>query len=152
MNAAAPLSPVASLRIADWPEAQSLVMPLRLEVFVDEQGVPPDIEQDEYDPVSRHAIAADAGGAVIGTGRLLPDGHVGRMAVAAHARGRGVGAAVLAALLAEAARRGSSRAVLHSQVSAEGFYARYGFQRSGGVFMEAGIAHIIMERPLDPPA
>lgn len=152
MNPAPAPGPVAALRIADWPEAQPLVMPLRLEVFVGEQGVPPDIEQDEYDPVSRHAIAADAGGAVIGTGRLLPDGHVGRMAVAAHARGRGVGAAVLAALLAEAARRGSSRAVLHSQVSAEGFYARYGFRRSGGVFMEAGIAHIIMERQLDPPA
>ena len=144
--------PVARLRIADWPEAQAQVMPLRLRVFVDEQGVPADIEQDEYDAVSRHAIAVDAGGAVIGTGRLLPDGHVGRMAVAAHARGRGVGARVLAALLAEAAPRGLRRAVLHSQVAAEGFYARYGFRRSGGVFMEAGIAHIIMERPLDPPA
>jgi predicted GNAT family N-acyltransferase len=152
VNAAAPVSPVASLRIADWPEAQALVMPLRLRVFVDEQGVPADIEQDDFDPVCRHAIAADASGAVIGTGRLLPDGHLGRMAVAARARGRGVGAQVLAALLAEAARRGLRRAVLHSQVSAEGFYARYGFRRSGGVFMEAGIAHIIMERPLDPIA
>lgn len=152
MNASAPLDPVARLRITDWPEAQPLVMPLRLAVFVDEQGVPPEIEQDEYDPVSRHAIAVDASGAVIGTGRLLPDGHVGRMAVAAHARGRGVGAQVLAALLAEAAQRGFSRAVLHAQVAAEGFYARYGFRRSGGVFMEAGIGHIIMERPLDPPA
>jgi predicted GNAT family N-acyltransferase len=144
--------PVAGLRLAEWPEAEPLVMPLRLRVFVDEQGVPADIERDEFDPVSLHAIATDAAGAVIGTGRLLPDGHIGRMAVAAPLRGRGVGAQVLAVLLVAAARRGHARAILHSQVSAEGFYARYGFRRSGGVFMEAGIAHIVMERPLDPPA
>jgi predicted GNAT family N-acyltransferase len=144
--------PVARLRLAAWPEARARVLPLRLQVFVDEQGVPPDIEEDADDPLSLHAIAEDASGAVIGTGRLLPDGHVGRMAVAARLRGRGVGARILAELLAEAVRRGQRRAILHAQVAAEGFYARYGFARTGDVFMEAGIAHTIMERALDPPA
>jgi predicted GNAT family N-acyltransferase len=126
-------------------------MPLRLRVFVDEQRVPVEIEQDEYDAVSLHAIATDAAGAVIGTGRLLPDGHVGRMAVAAGYRGRGVGTRVLQALLAEAARRGHRRAVLHAQLSAVDFYARHGFERAGGVFTEAGIAHTVMARTLQPP-
>jgi len=143
--------PVASLRLAQWPEAEPLVMPLRVRVFVDEQGVPAEIEQDELDPVSLHAIATDASGAVIGTGRLLPDGHVGRMAVDARCRGRGVGARVLLALLDEAARRGHRKAILHAQLSAEGFYARYGFHRTGDVFLEAGIAHTVMERELSPP-
>ena len=47
------------------------------------QDMPEDIERDEFDAVSRHAIARDAAGAVVATGRLLPDGHIGRMAVAA---------------------------------------------------------------------
>jgi predicted GNAT family N-acyltransferase len=145
-------NPIARLRLVDWPEAQALVMPLRLAVFVEEQGVPPEIEQDEFDAVSLHAVAEDATGAVIGTGRLLPDGHVGRFAVAARLRGRGVGERILQALLAEAARRGRRLAILHAQVTAEGFYARYGFQRTGDVFMEAGIAHTVMQRALDPPA
>lgn len=145
-------NPVARLRLIDWPEARALVMPLRLAVFVVEQGVPPEIEQDEFDAVSLHAVAEDASGAVIGTGRLLPDGHVGRFAVTAPLRGRGVGERILHALLAAAARRGQRLVVLHAQVAAEGFYARYGFQRTGDVFMEAGIAHTIMQRVLDPPA
>ena len=143
--------PLAALWLAPWSEAASRVMPLRLRVFVVEQGVPADIEQDESDPVSLHAIATDAAGVVIGTGRLLPDGHVGRFAVDAALRGRGIGARILEALLAEAARRGHRRAELHAQLAAEGFYARYGFERTGGVFMEAGIAHTTMARPLQPP-
>jgi predicted GNAT family N-acyltransferase len=143
--------PVARLRLAEWATAAPLVMPLRLRVFVDEQGVPPEIEQDEFDPVSVHAIATDAAGEVIGTARLLPDGHVGRFAVTALQRGRGVGERLLQALLDEAARRGHRRVVLHAQLTAEAFYARYGFERTGDVFMEAGIAHATMARTLEPP-
>ena len=143
--------PVARLRLADWTAAAPLVMPLRLRVFVDEQGVPPEMEQDEFDAVSVHAIATDAAGEVIGTARLLPDGHVGRFAVAAPQRGSGVGERLLRALLDAAARRGHRRVVLHAQLTAEAFYAHYGFERTGDVFMEAGIAHATMARTLEPP-
>lgn len=143
--------PVARLRLLDWREAESLAGPLRLRVFCEEQGVPRDIEIDAQDPRSLHVVAEDAAGAVIGTARLLPDGHVGRFAVAAACRGRGVGERLLQALLAEAARRGHRRTVLHAQVAAEGFYARYGFERTGDVFMEAGIAHTTMARALVQP-
>jgi hypothetical protein len=149
MNAAAPFSPVASLRIADWAEARSLVMPLRLEVFVDEQGVPPDIEQDEYDPVSRHAIAADAGGAVIGTGRLLPAVTSGRMGGRrARARIAASAAAPRGVRLPRLRRRGCSRAVLHRRHRRSSTRATV---RSGGVFMEAHHPHH-HGAPLDPPA
>ncbi len=122
------------------------VMPVRTEVFVVEQGVPAEIERDAFDAVCRHAIARDAGGRVIATGRLLPDGHIGRMAVRRAARGAGVGGAVLQALIAEAARRGLREVALNAQTHALAFYLRHGFEAVGEVFMEAGIPHRAMRR------
>ena len=140
--------PEVSIRIANWNEAQALVMPLRTEVFVMEQGVPPELELDEFDALSQHAIAADDANTVLATGRLLPDGHIGRMAVARSARRHGLGTAVLKALMSEAQRRGFARTVLHAQLSAQGFYTRNGFTAFGPVFMDAGIEHVAMEKAL----
>ncbi|WP_068636562.1 GNAT family N-acetyltransferase [Thauera butanivorans] len=134
--------------IVDWPAAQARVVPLRMRVFVVEQGVPAEIELDEFDPQSRHAIATDAGGGVVATGRLLPDGHIGRMAVDAAWRGCGVGGAVLEALVAEAGAGGMAQALLNAQVQALDFYRRHGFEEYGEVFIEAGIPHRAMRRTL----
>ena len=132
--------------VRGWDEAEACVMPVRTEVFVVEQGVPAEIERDALDAVCRHAIARDAGGRVIATGRLLPDGHIGRMAVLRTARGAGVGGAVLQALIAEAARRGLPEVALNAQTHALAFYRRHGFEAVGEVFMEAGIPHRAMRR------
>jgi predicted GNAT family N-acyltransferase len=137
-----------SIRILVWSAAQALVMPLRTAVFVIEQGVPPELELDEYDAVSQHAIAADHAKTVVATGRLLPDGHIGRMAVAHSERGHGLGTAVLMALMGEARRKGFERTVLHAQLSARGFYTRNGFTAFGPVFMDAGIEHVAMVKRL----
>lgn len=134
--------------IVDWPSAQARVMPLRMRVFVVEQGVPAEIELDEFDPQSRHAVATGADGSVIATGRLLPDGHIGRMAVDAAWRGRGVGGGVLEALVAEAGARGMAEVLLNAQVQALDFYRRHGFEEYGEIFMEAGIPHRAMRRSL----
>jgi len=139
-----------NVRLADWAEAESRVMPLRLEVFVVEQGVPIEMERDEDDPVSRHAWIEADDGEVIATGRLLPDGHIGRMAVRADRRGEGVGSRVLLALIAEAAARGSAHVVLNAQTTATPFYAKHGFSAEGPVFMEAGLPHQVMRRRLRP--
>jgi len=130
--------------LLDWQAACPLALPLREAVFVQEQGVPADMERDEFDPVSVHAVAEDAAGAVVGTGRLLPDGHIGRMAVRADCRGQGVGAAVLVALMSEALRRGHAKVVLNAQVQAAGFYKRFGFEPEGDEFDEAGLPHQAM--------
>jgi predicted GNAT family N-acyltransferase len=135
-----------TIRIVDWGEAQALVMPLRTAVFVIEQGVPPELELDENDAVSQHAIATDAANTVLATGRLLPDGHIGRMAVAQSERRHGLGTAVLKALMSEAQRRGFRSVVLHAQIAAQGFYARNGFAAFGPMFMDAGIEHVAMEK------
>lgn len=136
------------VEVADWTRARALVLPVRTAVFVVEQGVPESIERDTMDAVSRHAIARDVSGSVVATGRLLPDGHIGRMAVLAALRGAGVGAAVLQALMAEAVRQGLTEVVLNAQVHALDFYRRLGFVERGEVFLEAGIEHRTMRRSL----
>jgi predicted GNAT family N-acyltransferase len=128
---------------ADWPQ----VAALRTRVFVEEQGVPPEIEQDAHDATAVHALAEDDGGRVVATGRLLVrDGRavVGRMAVDAPARGRGHGAAVLAELHRQARALGLTEVELHAQLSARGFYERAGYTAVGDVYEEAGIAHVTM--------
>lgn len=136
------------LQVLDWSEAAALAAPLRERVFVVEQGVPPELELDEFDAVSLHAVALAADGSAVATGRLLPDGHIGRMAVDAAWRGRGVGGAVLERLVEEARRRGFAEVVLNAQVVAMPFYAGHGFAGFGEPFMEAGIPHRAMRRVL----
>jgi predicted GNAT family N-acyltransferase len=137
-----------SIRILAWPEAQPLARPVRLKVFVEEQRVPVELEWDEWDEPSDHAIAFDAQGNAIGTARLLPDGRIGRMAVLKTWRGQGVGAALLEAMLEQARQRGMMRVSLHAQTQAAGFYQRFGFVECGETFMEADIPHVTMQRML----
>lgn len=80
----------------------------------------------------------------MGTGRLLPDGHIGRMAVLREWRGKGVGALLLRALVELARSRGHTSVRLNAQTQALGFYRRYGFEAVGAQFMEAGIPHLAM--------
>ena len=98
----------------DWNDLREDAQRLRVEVFVIEQGVPIELEWDEGDEVSIHAVAYDESGQVVATGRLLPDGHIGRMAVRQSARGTGIGSQVLKTLLAEAVREGHAELVLHA--------------------------------------
>lgn len=129
------------------PEDMPAAFALRHEVFVVGQGVPADLELDELDQVCVHAVAL-RDGEVVGTGRLLPDGTIGRMAVSEAARGHGVGAGVLAQLERCAAERGHRRVQLHAQLHAAGFYDKAGYEREGGVYLEAGIEHVTMSKEL----
>jgi predicted GNAT family N-acyltransferase len=135
------------IRLLDWPAAQAQAQRIRFTVFVDEQRVPPELEMDEHDATSVHALAF-ADGKAIGTGRLLPDGHIGRMAVLKEWRGRGVGLALLRALVDAARERGDRDVVLNSQVHALGFYGAEGFKAEGAVYEEAGIPHQVMRLKL----
>jgi predicted GNAT family N-acyltransferase len=142
-------APVGARRAtaADWPR----VAALRTRVFVEEQGVPAEIEQDAHDATAVHALAEDDEGRVVATGRLLiRDGRavIGRMAVDAAARRHGYGAAVLAELHRQAVALGLTEAELHAQLPARGFYERAGYTAVGDVYEEAGIAHVTMRRRL----
>lgn len=122
---------------------------VREAVFVQEQGVPLALEWDELDPLCHHVIARDGDGQAIGTGRLTPKHTIGRMAVLPDWRGRGVGDAMLQALLGQAGNLGWREVSLHAQVSAIEFYARHGFLPFGERFEEAGIDHQSMRILLD---
>lgn len=132
------------IRVLDWNQVQAQARRVRDAVFIVEQGVPQELEWDEWDALSDHAVALDAHSNPLGTARLLPDGHLGRMAVLAPYRGKGVGRAMAQALLIKAQERGMRRVVLHAQTHAAGFYRKLGFDAFGGEFQEAGIAHIAM--------
>ncbi len=137
------------IRFGDWGAMSAVSKAIRFEVFVAEQGVPADIELDQMDAVCLHAVAYDAAGTPVGTGRLLPDGHIGRMAVRKIARGSGVGSALLLALMEQARQRGDQLVALSSQAHAAPFYQRHGFAIEGEEFFEAGIAHINMQHSFD---
>jgi len=130
-----------------WEKARAQAAPIRLVVFVEEQGVPAELEMDEMDAKCIHALAFDDSRAV-GTGRLLPDGHIGRLAVLKEFRGKGAGGALLAKLLEAAKSRGDREVVLSAQVHAVPFYQAYGFELFGEVYEEAGIPHRDMRRDL----
>src|SRR5712672_3579371 len=144
------MSATFTIRILAWDEALPLARPVREEVFVAEQKVPLELEWDEWDERSEHAVARDLKGRAIGTARLLPDGRIGRMAVLGEWRRRGVGAALMEAMLDLARRRGMPLALLHAQTRAAGFYRRFGFSERGGEFLEAGIPHVEMTLELSP--
>lgn len=135
-----------SVRAADWAHDEAKLRAVRHAVFVVEQNIAPELEWDAFDVPSMHAIAEDAAGGGVGCGRLLPDGHIGRMAVLGDWRRHGVGAALLVLLIDRARERGDRHLRLHAQTQAMPFYARHGFAPVGDAFIEAGIEHRTMER------
>ena len=136
-----------AVQLLRWDIARVHAAPIRFAVFVEEQGVPPEIELDEMDAACIHAVAF-TGEQAIATARLLPDGHIGRMAVLKNWRGRGIGRRVLDALTAEARRLGHRELALSAQVHAVPFYRAHGFVEQGEEFLEAGIRHQAMRKSL----
>jgi predicted GNAT family N-acyltransferase len=140
--------------VASWQELGEAAQAIRHAVFVEEQRIPADLERDPADAGCLHALAVDAAGQALGTGRLLPlaDGvmKLGRLAVLASQRGRGVGQALLHALLEVARAQGAREVMLHTQQSAASFYLAVGFEVRGQEFTEAGIPHVEMALLLAP--
>ena len=130
--------------IQAWQEASKEAYAIRQKVFIEEQGVPQEMEIDELDPIAWHALAF-RGNQCIGTGRLTEvaqnTGQIGRMAVLASFRGNGVGKAILMHLIDLAVSQKMSSISLHSQVSAIPFYEKFGFKAEGAIYEEAGIPH-----------
>jgi YbgC/YbaW family acyl-CoA thioester hydrolase len=137
--------PMVSVATGTWAALADKAHPLRRAVFVEEQGIAPEIEADNRDADALHAVATNRFGMPVGTGRAVLDGQggarIGRMAVLASVRGAGVGAAVLSALVEGCRQRGSGDILLHAQSDAVRFYSQHGFMCRGEPFEEAGIEH-----------
>lgn len=144
--------PMVTVKTGSWSELGEHAGAIRTAVFVEEQGIPLEMEWDEADKTAMHAVAYNGLGQPIGTGRLLQHtpgcAKIGRMAVNRVLRGASLGRELLNALVAQAEQRGDSEVLLHAQRSAEGFYARLGFAPRGEPFDEVEIPHIEMVRGL----
>jgi len=124
---------------------------VRKKVFVEEQGVPEDMELDGLDSQALHMVVKDEE-RVIGTARVmfLPDrqAKIERMAILKPVRRKGIGRGIISFLNKELKNKQVKQVILHSQYSAVGFYKSCGFEESGLPFFEAGIKHIKMQRSL----
>lgn len=129
---------------ASWDADLTDLRGVREQVFLIEQQIPPDQEWDALDAKSRHVLARDRAGNAIGTGRLTPERMIGRMAVLADWRGKGVGAAIVRVLLEQARALHYSTIELHAQDHAIAFYSALGFEAYGEEFDECGITHRMM--------
>ena len=134
---------------ADWSRDEPAIRRIRHSVFVEEQGIPENLEWDGRDAACRHVLALTAKAEVVATGRLLADGRIGRMAVLRAWRGHGVGSVLLERLQRYALDSGLQRVYVHAQVEIAGFYIRAGFQIVGEPFVAADIAHVEMTKMLD---
>jgi len=136
--------PRLTVKPARWSTDAATLCAIRLRVFVEEQGVPLELEWDGEDERCEHALAHATDGTPVGTGRLLPEGRIGRLAVLPEWRGQGAGSALLVYFLDLARRKGFASVTLHAQTRATAFYARHGFAAHGMEFMDAGIPHVAM--------
>lgn len=141
---------LVTVRGAGWQRDERALSEVRRRVFIDEQAVPEDLEWDGEDETAQHWLAFH-GDKPIGTARMRAGGHIGRMAVLADYRQRGVGSRLLRAAIDAARAQGLPDVHLHAQVQAMDFYARHGFVAEGAPFMDAGIPHRAMRLRFSAP-
>ncbi len=133
-----------------WHDGEPLLRAIREAVFIREQNVPEELEWDGLDDGSRHALALSLNGDAIGCGRILPNGHISRMAVLPLWRKMKVGTAIMESLLDEARSRGYKQVDVDAQTFAMPFYHKFGFVEHGKEFMDAGMPHKKMKLKLLP--
>ena len=140
------MNPRFNLIHTSWQDSKAELGTVRRVVFVEEQQVPESLEWDGLDASCYHVLVTNAEHLPVATGRMKPDGQIGRMAVLQGYRGQGIGSAVLAALLEVARQQRYAAVFLHAQLSAIAFYERHGFVVNSEQFMDAGIPHKTMIR------
>lgn len=139
-------------------QEREAIFAVRMLVFVEEQGVPPEEELDAYDLtaaqflIRRTDLPADDPDAIVGTARLIDKGagvgKVGRVAILKEFRGKGVGAQLMRSVESYAREQGFARLILDAQCSAISFYERLGYVGEGDIFLDCDIEHIFMAKAL----
>jgi predicted GNAT family N-acyltransferase len=148
---------VIAIETQPWFAARDAAYAIRYAVFVEEQGIPAELEIDAYDPIAEHALAF-VDGQCVATARIYLDeqdsskAKIGRMAVLKKFRGQGIGTALLGEAIRAGMIQGASVFELHAQQSAAPFYAKLQFKPDGAIFDEVGIPHQRMRLVLGAPA
>jgi predicted GNAT family N-acyltransferase len=130
-----------SVEIAAWKADWESLIEVRRQVFINEQGVPEELEIDDLDPHCLHVKSIKSETGIIGTARLLPSAYIGRMCVLRESRNHGAGGLMLSFLIDYALHNHYESLMLNAQTDALPFYQRYGFKADSEIFMEAGIKH-----------
>ena len=139
------------IQLSTWKNGRSQALPIRLEVFVKEQSIPLEMEEDRFDSLAIHAILT-LQDQVIGTARLFQEDFqssefmIGRLCVLKNFRQQGYGRALMNCLLDQAQKLGAKSCMIHAQSKAKNFYASMDFSVCSPPFMEAGIEHVLMRR------
>ncbi len=159
---------------SERPDLFQAAMAIRTEVFVEEQGVPVEAEQDALDEVAYHYLLSEeqASQDYLATARLVIQreiiqfdkdkrgkneinqtraqvkGKIGRVAVLQSERGKGLGKIIMKFMMAEGPQLGVTHYALHAQIQALGFYGQLGFVAIGEPFLEEGIWHRKMVCPV----
>jgi predicted GNAT family N-acyltransferase len=133
-----------TVSLVSWHDGEPLLKSVREAVFIKEQGIPAELEWDGVDERCRHALALSLQGQAIGSGRMLANGHIGRIAVLPPWRKKKVGTAIMEALLDYARAHDYKQVDVDAQIYAMPFYRSFGFVEQGEQFMDAGLPHIKM--------
>lgn len=153
---------------SEQPALFQQAMEIRTQVFVEEQAVPAENEQDVLDNTALHFLLvlkteekdSESQGRPVATARFFSYDDttpaaagekvikIGRMAVLKEARGSGLGKRLLQFMLLSARQQDYTQAVLDAQTQALGFYAGVGFTAEGETFLDENIPHFRMRRPL----
>lgn len=139
-----------TVSMVPWQDGEPLLKSIREAVFIHEQGVPAELEWDGLDESCRHALALSQKGDAIGCGRMLADGHIGRISVLPQWRKQKVGTAIMEALLSYARTHDYKQVDVDAQTYAVPFYRKFDFVGEGESFMDAGLPHIKMRLKLLP--
>jgi predicted GNAT family N-acyltransferase len=126
---------------------------VRHDVFVEEQGVPEDVELDGFDEQATHFVIYETDTQrPVATARIRyvdrNTAKAERVAVRSAYRGEGLGRRLMERLEADARDRGCSTVELHAQTAVQAFYETLGYDTVSDEFEEAGIPHVEMEKQL----
>lgn len=137
-----------TVSLVRWQDGEPLLRSVREAVFINEQGVPAELEWDGLDEGCRHVLALSHQGDAIGCGRMLADGHIGRISVLPQWRKQKVGTAIMEALLNYARTHDYKQVEVDAQTYAVPFYRKLDFVEEGEAFMDAGLPHVKMRLKL----
>ncbi len=148
-----------TIKLVETEEEMEGAIGVRFRVFVAEQQIPAEEELDEFDATATHVIAIvnDQGREqVVATGRVVygnedTAARIGRMAVDAEWRHKGIGGRLLQFLEAEATAQGVNTYVLNAQEYVKDFYAAHGYVERGEPFLEVDIPHVLMRKEAANP-
>jgi predicted GNAT family N-acyltransferase len=142
------MSHTFTVSLVCWHDGEPLLRSVREAVFIREQGIAPELEWDGLDESCRHALVLSSQGEAIGCGRMLSDGHIGRIAVLPKWRKQKIGTAIMEALLNYAREHNYPQVDVDAQTYAVPFYRGFDFVEEGEIFQDAGLPHIKMRLKL----